>query len=382
MKKWVKYVIAVLILVVSVGLFYKNVYTPKTTFNTTSPIKGDIKVSVFGIGVVSAKNIYQVGAQTGGKIINLFTDQGRWVKKGDLLITVDSVEVPLLLDEAKIGLKKAHLDVKALQKDLASLEAQRALAQLTEERYQNLLKKGLVSQAEFDKSQTELQTLEAQIASIKSHIKAAKVETVRSEKNIETLEVKLARFNVYSPIDGYVIAKQAEVAQTVLPSQVIFQIVDPDDVWVKAYIDERISGDIKVGQPAQLTLRSLPEKNLKGVVKRISAVSDSVTQEREVDVGFETLPMPFYMNEQAEVTIQTQHSKNVLKIPLNLIQFVNEQPYVWIYQDGKAHLQEITITTQSNREAVVSGVDETTKLLIPESSKKALTEGLKVHIDD
>ena len=382
MKKWVKYVIVVLVLIVSAGVFYKNVYTPKTTFNSVSPIKGDIKVSVFGIGVVSAKNIYQVGAQTGGKIVSLFTDQGKWVKKGELLITVDSVEVPLLLDEAKIGLKKARLDVKALQKDLESLVAQKALAQLTEERYQNLLKKGLVSQAEFDKSQTELQTLEAQIASIKSHINAAKVETVRSEKNIETLEVKLARFNVYSPIDGYVIEKQAEVAQTVLPSQVVFQIVEPDDVWVKAYIDERISGGIKVGQPAQIALRSLPENTLKGSVKRISAISDSVTQEREVDIGFETLPMPFYMNEQAEVTIQTQHIQNVLKIPLNLILFVEEQSQVWIYQDGEAHLQVITITAQSNREAAVSGVDETTKLLIPESSKKSLTEGLKVRIDD
>ncbi|HIE40826.1 MAG TPA: efflux RND transporter periplasmic adaptor subunit [Thiomicrorhabdus sp.] len=381
MKRWIKYVV-VLFLVLSAGLFYKNVYTPKITFNTVLPIKGDIQVSIFGIGVISAKNIYQVGAPTGGKIINLFTDQGKWVKKGELLITIDSVETPLLLDEAKIGLKKSHMDVKALQKDLDSLVAQKALAQLTEERYQNLLKKGFVSQDDFDKSQTELQILEAKIASIKSHIHAAKIETVRAEKNIEILEVKLARFNVYSPIDGYVIAKQAEVAQTVLPSQVIFQIVDPDDLWVKAYIDERISGDIKVGQPAQITLRSLPKNTLKGSVKRISASSDSVTQEREVGVGFETLPTPFYMNEQAEVTIQTQNIKNVLKIPLNLIQFVEEQPHVWVYQNGEAHLQRITITAQSNQEVAVSGIDEKTKLLIPEHSKKSLTEGLKVRIDD
>ncbi len=382
MNKWIKRIAVMVVLVVLAFIFYKGIYTPKTTFNTVYPVKGTLDIGVFGVGVVGAKTIYQVGAQTGGEIIELLTDQGQWVKKGALLVSIDPVELPLLLEEANIALKKAQLDVEALQKDLESMRAQAELAQLTEKRYSNLLKKGLISQAEFDQSKTERQALEAQMASIQSHLDAAQVETVRAKKNIETLETKLARFKVYSPIDGYVIEKRAEVAQTVVPSQVIFQIVSPDDVWIKAYIDERISGDIQVGQPAYIVLRSQPDKRFKGIVKRISAMSDSVTQEREVDVGFEQLPMPFYINEQAEVTIQVKHFENVLKVPVHLIHYIEKQPYLWIYQDGEAHLQAIEVTAFSNQEVAVTGVDERTRILVPDSHKKPLTEGMPVYIND
>ena len=108
-----------------------------------------------------------------------------------------------------------------------------------------------ISQAEYDKSKANLDVLTAQMDASKAHINAAKTEIIRAKKGVESLEVKQSRYNIYAPVDGYVISRDAEVAQSVTPAQSILTIVDPKTIWINAYIDEKISGDVKVGQKAQ-----------------------------------------------------------------------------------------------------------------------------------
>ncbi len=379
MKTWIKYLIALLIIALGGFVFYSKVYIPKTSFDIVKPTVGTLKVTVFGIGNVSAKDTYKIGAQTGGKILSLLSDEGEWVKKGDLLITIDPVDMPLLLQEAKIAQKKARLESRASQKEIESLQAQRRLALMTFERYKKLQKQGYASQAEYDKAQADLQSIDAQIASTKAHIASSKAEISRAQKQHEALAVKLSRLKVYSPVDGYVIARKAEVAQTVLPSQSVFEIVDPKTVWVKSYIDERISGDVRVGQSAQIVLRSQNNKRLNGVVKRIAAVSDAVTQEREINVAFETLPVPFYINEQAEVTIATKSYEDVLKVPLPLLARYDDKQGLWLLQDTKAHFQAVEVIAKSDQEAAIEGITKEVQIIRPESSKKPLKEGMRIH---
>jgi len=264
MNKIVKYIIFI-VLVLLVGIvFYQKVFIPKHTFGTVTPTKGDLNKEVFGIGEVGAKNIYAITAQTGGKIIQINTDEGKWVTKGDLLVEIDSVDLPQLINEAKMSVYKAKFELQATQKELNSLVAQKVLSKLTYERYKKLKDKAFVSQSEYDKAKADLDSVEANIQATQARIDSSKTEVVRLQKALEALHVKLSRYKIYAPIDGYVISKDAEVAQNVLSTQSILKIVDPKTVWIKAYIDEKISGDIQVGQNASITLRSHSKKKLKG----------------------------------------------------------------------------------------------------------------------
>lgn len=200
------------------------------------------------------------------------------------------------------------------------------------------------------------------------------------QKNIEALSEKLSRFHVYAPIDGYVISKDAEVAQTLTPSQTIFRIVDPKTVWIKAYIDERISGKVKTGNPAEIFLRSRNSKPLSGYVARISAMSDAVTQEREVNVAFDTLPIPFYMNEQAEVSVTVETVDDTIKIPLSLLRQYAGHTGVWTAKENRAHFQPLKITVRGEHEAgIAQGLTKESLLIIPDAGKKTLSEGMRIH---
>jgi len=379
MSSKIKYIVAGVVVFVAGFIFYNKVYIPKSTYEKVSAKQGDMDVSVFGIGNIGAKNIYAVNALTAAKILTITKDAGEWVKKGELLVVMDPVDLPQLLQEAKIAVQKASLELIATKKELQSLIAQKNLAQLTYDRYVKLKEQSFASQSEYDKAKADLDAIDAQIAATKARINSAKAEVTRAKKSVEALEVKLSRYKITAPVDGYIIAREADVSESVLPTQAILKIVDPKTVWIKAYIDEKISGDIKVGQKARITLRSHSDKKFSGYVSRIVPQSDAVTGEREVDVVFDNLPIPFYINEQAEVLIATKKLHNVVKIPANAVVHRKGESGVWIDNNGKAHFQKLEVLAVSEGEVAVKNLATNAKIIFPAQNKKPLFEGARVH---
>ncbi len=379
MKSIYKYLIALLVIAIGATVFYNKVYIPKTTYKTLHASIGNLDVKVFGIGTLDAKNIYNITAGVNAKILSLHTDAGFWVKKGDLLATLDPVDLPILVQESKISVTKAYSDMIASEKELNSLQAQKNLAKVTYTRYEKLRKNSFASQSEYDKAKADLEVVQAQMEVTSAHIKSSKTEIKRAKKSVAALQEKLSRYKIYAPIDGYVISKDAEIAQALGATQSIFKIVSPHDVWIKAYVDERISGDIHVGDSAKIKLRSQANKYYEAYVKRVAPQSDAVTQEREVDVAFKKLPLPFYMNEQAEVTIKVSHLENVVKIAAEALIYIEGKSGVWVKQANRAHFQTVEILAISNNKVALKNFNTNATILLASEHNKALVEGMKVH---
>lgn len=379
MKSYLKYIITVLIIAVIGVVFYNKVYVVKSTFQTTKPTVGELHVTIRGIGNVDAKNIYNITAQSGGKINEIFFDQGDVVKKGDLLLNIDAVDMPLLVDEAKASLAKAGHEAASAKETKEALEAQKILLESTHARYKKLLEQKFLSQAEYDKAKSDLDNIDAQIASSKAKIASALSEELRLKKSIEALLEKLQRFKIYSPIDGYIISKDAELASYVLPSSTIFKIVDPKTLWIRANVDEKVAGELKVGQRATIKLRSKLNEGIPATLQRVVATSNAVTLEREINVAFNTTPDKFYINEQAEVRVEVATYKDAIKIPAKLLRTYKEQRGVWVADGDSALFKPIEILAQSDEEvAVKSGIDADTLLLEIEANKKPLSNGMKI----
>ena len=380
MKSYIKYIVIALVVLLSAIFFYNKVYIPKTTYKIISPVKGKLKVSIRGIGNIGAKNIYAITAQTGGKILSIHTDIGLKVKKGELLIEMDGVDLPEQLSIAHASLQKANYDIKASQSELLNQKAQKKLLQITYERYAKLKKQKFASQSEFDKAKTDLESIDATISASMAHINSAKAAALIALRNINALKTKINRLKVYAPVDGYVISKKAEVAQNILPATPILEVVDTNTLWVETKIDERISSKIKVGQNANIRLRSQANKIYKGKVKRVNAISDAVTLEREIDVAFSNIPEPFYINEQAEVTIEIKTFTDVVKIPLKVLVQNDGVMSAWVVQNSKAHFIAIKKIAQNDNEMAVENLTTKTKLIVPDTHKKPLKDGMKIHL--
>jgi len=308
------------------------------------------------------------------------TDEGKWVEKGELLIVMDGVDLPKQLEIAKANSQKAGYEVQALQSELKSQESQKTLLNITYNRYKRLNKVGFIAQAEYDKALTDLQGIQAAIGATISRIDSSQSAVVVASKNIDVIQEKIARLKVHAPVAGYVIAREAEVAQYVQPSTPVLQIVDPKTLWVKVRIDERISAQVKPLQKATIILRSQPDKRYQGVVKRIDAITDAVTLERKFYVAFETIPTPFFINEQAQVIINVKQYDNVTKIPLTVVVQKEGKMGIWVVQGKHAHFAAIDKIARNETEVAIEKTDKNHLIIVPDRRKKSLSEGMRIYL--
>ncbi len=379
MKSSLKYLIALIVVVLIGIVFYQKVYIPKSTYEIISPSIGDINVTINGIGNVSALNIYSITAQGGGKILEILKDDGDWIKKGELLIVMDGVDLSQLLEVAEANLNKTKFDSLAAKSELTNQQAQRELLKVTYNRYAKLKEQGFASLSEYDKADMELKSSNANIAVSQAKINSANAAINVASKNVNAVKARMDRLKIYSPVDGYVISKEAEVSQSVLTSTSILKIVDPTTLWVQAKIDERISSKIALNQNASIHLRSQPDIIYEGIVKRVASMSDAVTLEREVNIAFSILPKPFYINEQAEVNIVVESLHDVVKIPSNIVVQRQGKLGVWLVKKGHATFLEINKIAQSDKEIAISNISTNSQIIVSNPNKKPLSDGMKIH---
>ncbi len=376
----IKTAIVGLLLGAGATFFYNKVYLPKSKYEVYHAQKGTTAVEVFGIGELDAKDIYSVGTPTGGKILSIDTDQGHYIKKGDIVATIDPVDLKERLATAKSSLSRAKIDAQSAKEELAIAKSQAALSLSTYEKDLEIYKANGISRLAYEKSKTAMLTAKTQVALAKSKVSSMKIRLEEIAYDINGIEKRLAQMTVFSPVDGYVIEKTVLPGQSVPPTFTLVKIVAPQTLWIKAWIDERISGKVKVGQKAKITLRSRETLPYDAVVRRIASVSDAVTQEREVDVGFVNIPEPFYINEQAEVSITVETFKNLYKIPLRYLSVRKGKKGIWINEGGKAHFINLSIVAEDGEFAgVKTGVDGDTEILIPDTKKKPLFEGSSIR---
>jgi RND family efflux transporter MFP subunit len=379
MKTYIKYGIFSLLGTLIAIFFYNKIYVTKSTFETTKPEQGDLLVATRAIGNVSAKDIYEITPQSSGVIEDIYFDEGEWVKKGDLLFSIKPIELPLLQEEAETMVNKARMQKNSLGKTKEGLIAQQKLLQTTYERYTKLLAQKFVTQAEYDKSKSELETLNAQIATLDSEILTAELEILGAQKNLQALNAKRFSLKVYAPVDGYITKKSAQKEQYILASQSVFRIVDATTLWIEVNVDERVAKQIVLEAFSTIKLRSC-DTLFNGKVKRIFAQSNPVTRERKVAVAFDSIPMPFYLNEQAEVNIASAKYENVLKLPLSLVEQKDARLGVWVVKENHAYFTPITLLAKNHQEvAILEGITKNDTLLIPAQEKRPLMHGMRVY---
>lgn len=380
-SKFFKLLLAGLFLVGGAILFYNKVYLPKSNYEVYHASKGSTAVEVFGIGELDAKDIYPVGTATGGTILSVETDQGRYIKKGDVIATLDPVDLHDRLARSNASLVRAKIDFNSAKEELSIAKEQSMLSLSTYEKDLSIYKANGISRLAYEKSKTAMLTAKTQVALAQSKVASMKIHLEELQYDIEGMNKRLAQLTILSPVEGYVIEKTVQPGQSVPPSFMLVKIVDTQTLWIKAWIDERISGKVKVGQKAKIVLRSHETVPYDGIVRRIGAVSDAVTQEREVDVGFTEIPEPFYMNEQAEVSITVETFKNLYKIPLRYLRVHDGKKGVWVSESGKAHFIALSIVAEDGEFAGVNkSINNETDILIPNETKKPLFEGSSISI--
>ncbi len=266
----------------------------------TTPRGNDIPL----IGVVDGNEVI-VSPQITGRIINLTVDEGTAVKKGELIAELDSTQLEASLAATKANVSSLEAQVNEAnhnytwtnnQTDASVTEARARVAsssaqlapahaqlwrdQQDLQRMQELFAKGEVSAQDRDHAEAAVRISQANVEALEEAVRAesAAVEVAQANRKqvdarksaitttIAQLEqarasaaemaAQLGYTRIYAPIDGIVSVRVAKQGEVVAQGSPIVVIVDIDDLWVRAEVEETYIDSIKFGEKLSVKLPS------------------------------------------------------------------------------------------------------------------------------
>jgi HlyD family secretion protein len=324
-------------------------------------VQQNVAVQVFGLGTVEARVTSKVGFKVSGVLVDLRTDIGDRVPKGAVLARLDDREQSAQVARAKAAIEQAEANLQRAKASVDKAQANYANTKSINERRQTLLQSNNTSletaqtaQAGEDAARGDLNLANSDVLVAEANISDAKAQ----QQQQSTL---LDFHTLTAPYDAMVTARLKELGSALGTGEPVFTLIDPKSVWVLAYIDESKAGDIKVGQPAEIILRSRPSQRLSGRVARIQPESDRVNEERRIEVAFDPMPENFNLGEQAEVYVTTVRLPHALLVPEAAIEGLGKnRGTVWTVEDGHLQRREVTLGHRllDGRYAITSGVPD------------------------
>ena len=153
---------------------------------------------------------------------------------------------------------------------------------------------------------------------------------------------------------------------------------DPRDVARK----ER-AGQLALGQPGTIRLRSPPQEEFHGAIVRIGLESDRVNEERRIWLTCTDCPDQMYLGEQAEVRIITGSRDNALMVPETAISgFDGHRGTVWLVREGRLTKAELSFGARDDRGRVEVAASVPEGAAIVAQPPKGTTEGRRARIAD
>ena len=342
---------AIILLLVGYRLIWSSPAVPVIVVK-----QAEIQGKVHGPGTVQSKVPVAVSPKITGILEKLYADQGDRVQKGQLLAELDAVELRAREAAAQAGKNRAQRDLSRAQADFGKAQANLGLARSNYQRDLEVFKPGYISQAAFDTTKAQLKVAESEVNAFQASVTALQAAVKQAESETHAAAALHNYTRILAPMDGLITVRKAEVGTTLVPGSPIFQMVDLEQIWVAAWIDQALVAQLQKGQPAKITLRS--GRVFQGKVARINQEGDTVTRELEVDVKFDQLPKPLVMGEEGEVDIDTGRQTTPVA-PLSAIMAKNGAKGVLVADKGLLSFRKVSLGLQDGlRTAVLEGLKE------------------------
>jgi len=218
-----------------------------------------------------------------GRLIEVAAEPNEIVEPGSVLVKIDPADYELAVQEANQGLVKAGKNVGVQTASVSSAQAKltNALANQAHVRTQAtrilaMAKKGIVPQAEADKTRASLANAKAQVESAEAGLQQARKqlgstgnensEVKSALLKLQKAQIDLERTVIRAPAIGGVTNFRLDEGFYAHAGQPLLTFVSGEDVWIDAYFRENSIGNMKVGDRVEIALDYAPGRVFKGKV--------------------------------------------------------------------------------------------------------------------
>jgi HlyD family secretion protein len=270
--------------------------------------RSSLPVPLVLTGIVTTNDVV-VSPQIAGRITQLLVKEGDTVKANQLLAVLDPGELQqeeafytasaegassqvqesaaaLRFQERQVGdqISQAEANLAAAESQRMAAQAELDNARLSFDRADKMLKEGVVSQEQLDQARTAYQVAQSKIASLEKQIDAQRSAVALARTNADQVSirrsqlqgtrkqqaaaaaqrakagVRLAYAELHAPIDGIIDVVAARVGEVVTPGQPVVTLINPDDLWVRANVEETYIDRVRIGDKLTVRLPSGEER--------------------------------------------------------------------------------------------------------------------------
>ena len=328
--------VILVLIVISGGLFwYYSKSAEEIQYKTVRAERSDLRSVIQATGTLDAVETVDVGTQISGTVKEIYIDYNSVVKQGQLIAEIDSAT-------QRTDVAQAEANLQVVQADLMNSEAVLANAEKSLARTRKLAEKDLIAKADVDTDEKTYLTAKAQVA-------ASRARIAQYNATLNKTKINLGYTQIYSPVDGVVVAKNVEKGQTVAASYQTPSIAeiakDLGQMQVEVNVDESDIGGVTEGQKATFTVDAHPNDPFDGVVTQVrlspKTTDNVVTYVVIVKVSNNKgLLMP---GMTANVSLIVEERKDVVVVPNSAFRFKPADPSAASGQPGAGMMGKQTI---------------------------------------
>ena len=266
------------------------------------------------VGRTEARRESRIVAEVAGRVSSLAADEGRPVRRGAVLATIDCRRIALDLDAKKAEAAQAEADAELARREL---ERARELVQTSVFPERNL------DSAEADEKRT-----------------AERFRQLEAERR--RLELDLEDCRIRAPYDGFTVRKLVDVGEWVEAGTPVYEMVDLAVVKVMADLPERRFGQVEVGSPVTITL-SGHDQPLVGKVTGIAPRASETTHTFPVIIEVDNADGRLGSGMLVRAALTLERTFTSLAVSKDAVVRQGEQTIVYTVVEG--HAEAVTVRT-------------------------------------
>ncbi len=263
-------------------------------------------------------------AEVSAMVIKVHKENGEAVRKGDVLVTLDS---SVLRD----NLNSAEESLRAAAQSLDGAERQY-------QRIKSLQAQGMVSMQGLEESEVKRNAAQSEHVASKARVAAAKQQLERTE--------------VRAPFNGVVSARKASAGDTAQIGKELIQVIDPSSMRFEGQVSADQMGVLKVGQRVSFRINGMAQNgdqlSSRGVVKRIDGAANPVTRQVSVIVEINSKDRPPVVGLFAEGVVETL-TKPAVMISESSLRREGDKVFAWVLDGNKIVKRAIQLGDRDTR---------------------------------
>jgi multidrug efflux pump subunit AcrA (membrane-fusion protein) len=326
---------------------------------------------------------------------------GHEVKKGDLLVQLDSADFELELLIARAKLAKANADLAKLRawerpEAIERLAAVRDEAQARHEQALAELDRAVglgtaISTSDLDARRTDVTTTKAMLGSHEAMLRTATAGPTKeelavqeallaqAEAEVKQKEQDLTKATIHAPYDGVVTDMYVEVGERVsAASGQILELMDLRFLVAEVGVPEAYMSQLKIRDLATVHAAGSHEP-VPGLIVSINDKLDPESRSFRVRVAIDNIERRFKAGQFVRVAMNIGSHEQDIVIPSRAITFAEGQPGVYVYNDGVVTRTSITLGVGNDEHVtVLSGINAGDSVVT--DNPALLTDGMKVEV--